>query len=61
MKLQFTNRCRGGFLGVFGITVEPQNIIGIRFNMHDWYIAFRAKYVSGEPISDGDEKAKNGF
>ena len=34
-----------------GITIEPENIIGIRFNMHDWYIAFRAKYISGEPIS----------
>ena len=37
------------------ITVKPLNIIGIRFNMHDWYIAFRAEYVSGEAVSDGDE------
>lgn len=41
-----------------GITIEPENIIGIRFNMHDWYIAFRAKYVSGEPKSDHDENSE---
>ena len=41
-----------------GITIEPENIIGIRFNMHDWYVAFRAKYVSGEPASDNDENSE---
>lgn len=40
------------------ITVKPLNIIGIRFNMHDWYIAFRAEYVSGEAVSDGDENSE---
>ena len=37
------------------IKVKPIDIIGIRFNMHDWYIAFRAEYVSGEACSDDDE------
>lgn len=41
-----------------GVTVEPENIIGIRFNMHDWYVAFRARYVSGEPRSDHDENSE---
>ena len=26
------------------IEVKPMDIIGVRFNMHDWYIAFRAEY-----------------
>lgn len=38
-----------------GITVEPKNIIGIRFNEKDWYVAFSAEYVSGEATSDRDE------
>lgn len=46
------------YLEETGIRVEPQSIIGIRFNMHDWYIAFRAGYVSGTPISDGDENSE---
>lgn len=37
------------------VVVEPQRIIGIRFNPHDWYVAFSARYVSGEACSDGDE------
>lgn len=41
-----------------GVTVRPTAIIGIRFNMHDWYIAFRAEYVSGEARSDGDENSE---
>ncbi len=40
------------------IEVEPMEIIGIRFNMHDWYIVFRAKYISGEPKSDNDENSE---
>lgn len=40
------------------IKVQPQSIIGIRFNMHDWYIAFRAEYVSGEALSDHDENSE---
>lgn len=40
------------------IEVEPQNIIGIRFNMHDWYIVFYAEYVSGKEQSDGNENSE---
>lgn len=46
------------FLEETGITVEPENIIGIQFNVHDWYIAFRAKYISGVPESDHDENSE---
>lgn len=41
-----------------GVTVRPGNIVGIRFNTHDWYVAFRADYVSGAPRSDGDENSE---
>lgn len=41
-----------------GVNVEPKNIIGIRFNTHDWYVAFKAEYISGEPRSDGDENSE---
>ncbi|MBQ8344403.1 MAG: NUDIX hydrolase [Clostridia bacterium] len=40
------------------IKIKPVNIIGIRFNMHDWYIAFRAEYISGEASSDNDENSE---
>ncbi len=40
------------------IKIKPINIIGVRFNMHDWYIAFRAEYVSGEARLDNDENSE---
>lgn len=40
------------------IEVEPKEIIGIRFNMHDWYIAFRAEYISGEASTDHNENSE---
>ncbi len=40
------------------VRVKPLDIIGIRFNMHDWYIAFRAEYVSGEATSDHEENSE---
>jgi ADP-ribose pyrophosphatase YjhB (NUDIX family) len=40
------------------VEVKPVSIIGIRFNMHDWYLAFRAEYVSGEPKSDNHENSE---
>ncbi len=46
------------FLEETRITIKPMDIIGIRFNMHDWYIAFRAEYVSGEASSDNDENSE---
>lgn len=38
-----------------GIIVEPENLIGVRFNMRDWYVAFKAKYISGTAQSDNYE------
>lgn len=46
------------YLEETGVIVEPKNIIGIRFNTHDWYIVFRADYVSGEAVSDNDENSE---
>lgn len=43
------------FLEETGVVVEPGEILAIRFNSHDWYIAFRAEYISGEAVSDHDE------
>lgn len=40
------------------IKINPLNVIGIRFNMHDWYIAFRAEYISGEASSDNNENSE---
>ena len=40
------------------VEVRAAEVIGIRFNMHDWYIAFRAEYVSGEARSDNDENSE---
>lgn len=40
------------------VTVEPRSIVGIRFNMHDWYIVFTAEYVSGEAKPDNNENSE---
>lgn len=40
------------------VEVRPTSIIGVRFNMHDWYIAFSAEYVSGEASSDNNENSE---
>ena len=37
------------------VRVEPRQILAIRFNPHDWYIAFGVEYISGEAVSDHDE------
>lgn len=41
-----------------GVTVEPEGVIGVRFNHKDWYVAFRCRYVSGEARSDQDENSE---
>ena len=46
------------FLEETNITIFPKEIIGIRFNMHDWYIAFSADYISGIERSDEDENSE---
>ena len=40
------------------ITIKPNKIIGIRFNMHDWYVAFSAEYISGIAQSDNEENSE---
>lgn len=40
------------------VVIEPKDLIGIRFNMHDWYIAFRGEYISGEAKSDNNENSE---
>ncbi|MBQ6814011.1 MAG: NUDIX hydrolase [Lachnospiraceae bacterium] len=40
------------------VVVEPKQVIGIRFNTRDWYVAFLAEYVSGEATSDNDENSE---
>lgn len=40
------------------VCIEIEDIIGIRFNMHDWYIVFRARYISGIEKSDGNENSE---
>jgi len=46
------------FMEEVGIVIEPKDIIGIRFNSHEWYVIFTADYVSGIPRSDGDENSE---
>lgn len=46
------------FMEETNVVVEPKDLIGIRFNMRDWYIAFRAEYVSGEAKSDNEENSE---
>lgn len=41
-----------------GITVVPRDIIAIRFNMKDWYVAFSLEYVGGNATSDNDENSE---
>lgn len=40
------------------VVIEPRQIIGIRFNMQDWYVAFSADYISGVEKSDNDENSE---
>lgn len=41
-----------------GVQVSPERIIGIRFNVHDWYVCFKVSYVCGAPRSDNDENSE---
>lgn len=43
------------YLEEAGVVIEPEELIGVRFNRKDWYVVFRASYVSGSARSDGDE------
>lgn len=46
------------FMEETSVQVEPEKIIGIRFNAKDWYVVFSAKYISGTPTSDNDENSE---
>ena len=46
------------FLEETGIVIAPKKIIGIRFNLHDWYVAFRAEHISGEARTDNAENSE---
>ena len=37
------------------VVIEPGEIIAIRFNAHDWYVAFKGTFISGEAMPDHDE------
>ena len=49
---------RREYLEETSIVVEPKQVIGIRFNQKDWYVAFAAEYVSGTASSDYDENSE---
>lgn len=49
---------RREFLEETGVEVKAVGLLGIRFNMHDWYAVFLAEYVSGEARSDHDENSE---
>lgn len=46
------------FMEETSVVVEPLEILGIQFNRKDWYIAFRAKYISGEASTDHEENSE---
>ena len=46
------------FMEEVAINVEPQELIGIRFNSQCWYAVFFAEYVSGIASSDNDENSE---
>lgn len=46
------------FLEETGVLIEPRDIIAIRFNLKDWYVAFSADYVFGNARSDNDENSE---
>lgn len=43
------------YLEETGVVIEPKEVIGIRFNKRDWYVAFRAEYISGNAAPGDDE------
>lgn len=49
---------RREYLEETGVSVEPADIIAIRFNLKDWYVAFSLDYISGQARSDGDENSE---
>ena len=46
------------YLEETGVTVKAAKLLGVRFNLKDWYAVFNVEYVSGEARSDGDENSE---
>ncbi|EKC72103.1 NUDIX hydrolase [human gut metagenome] len=46
------------YLEETGVLINPKDIIAVRFNLKDWYVAFSADYVSGQEHSDNDENSE---
>lgn len=40
------------------VVAEPTKLVGIRFNLKDWYAVFLMDYVSGTPDSDHRENSE---
>lgn len=40
------------------IVAEPAKLVGVRFNLKDWYAVFLMDYVSGTPNSDNRENSE---
>ena len=41
-----------------GVIVKPLDIIGIRFNQHDWYVAFSLEYIGGTASAHDEENSE---
>ena len=41
-----------------GVRVRAGVLIGIRFNLKDWYAAFLAEYIGGKPRADRQENSE---
>ncbi len=40
------------------VVAEPVKLVGVRFNLKDWYAVFLMDYVSGTPNSDNRENSE---
>ena len=40
------------------VVAEPTKLVGVRFNLKDWYAVFLMDYVSGTPNSDNRENSE---
>lgn len=43
------------YLEEVGVDISPREVIAVRFNTKDWYVAFSADYIAGSAHSDNDE------
>jgi ADP-ribose pyrophosphatase YjhB (NUDIX family) len=50
--------CKREIFEETGVTANPLGIVGIRFNLKDWYAVFAAEYVSGTAHSDNSENSE---